>query len=99
MPSAPKSFKPGARSRRSIGTTDSRRLKGRTLQNERRRVFARDRYTCQICDLITLPAQLELDHRIPLASGGTHADSNLQTACKPCHELKTADEQPGHSFQ
>ena len=34
----------------------------------------------------------ELDHVVPLIDGGSHALSNLQTLCTPCHKRKTADE-------
>jgi 5-methylcytosine-specific restriction endonuclease McrA len=34
----------------------------------------------------------ELDHIVPLIDGGSHALSNLQTLCVPCHRTKTADE-------
>ena len=30
-----------------------------------------------------------VDHYIPLAAGGTHADENLVSMCRPCHGLKT----------
>lgn len=35
----------------------------------------------------------ELDHVLPLIDGGTHALSNLQTLCVPCHRAKSAREQ------
>ncbi len=35
----------------------------------------------------------ELDHVVPLIDGGTHALSNLQTLCVPCHRAKSAREQ------
>lgn len=31
----------------------------------------------------------EVDHIVPLAAGGTHAHSNLQSMCKSCHSSKT----------
>ena len=34
----------------------------------------------------------ELDHKVPLIDGGTHALSNLQTLCVPCHRNKSAVE-------
>ena len=32
------------------------------------------------------------DHVIPLADGGGHEPSNLQTLCRPCHARKSARE-------
>lgn len=44
---------------------------------------------CQVCgDRLAVA----VDHKVPLARGGTGEVSNLQTVCKPCHELKTARE-------
>lgn len=37
----------------------------------------------------------ELDHVVPLIDGGSHALSNLQTLCTPCHKRKTAREASG----
>jgi 5-methylcytosine-specific restriction protein A len=34
----------------------------------------------------------EVDHIVPLHSGGTHDRSNLQPLCRPCHADKTATE-------
>src|SRR5690625_569564 len=34
-------------------------------------------------------AATEVDHITPLAAGGTHAFSNLQSMCKSCHSSKT----------
>jgi HNH endonuclease len=44
--------------------------------------------------------RLEADHIIPVAQGGTHAESNLQAMCKGpgtcnCHGRKTAQEGGG----
>lgn len=35
-------------------------------------------------------AATDVDHVLPLASGGTHAWSNLRALCRPCHSRKTA---------
>lgn len=60
-------------------------------------VFERDGWRCQICSCRT-PARLrgtrkadapELDHRVPLAKGGTHTLDNLQTACRACNQEKS----------
>ena len=37
-------------------------------------------------------AATQVDHRLPLARGGTHDPRNLQAACAPCHSRKTARE-------
>jgi 5-methylcytosine-specific restriction endonuclease McrA len=48
-------------------------------------VFERDRNTCKSCGS---QAQLEVDHIIPLAKGGTNDLSNLQTLCRTCNQRK-----------
>jgi len=34
-------------------------------------------------------SNLEIEHIIPLARGGTHALDNLQLLCTACHKIKT----------
>lgn len=60
---------------------------GRPWRRKRDEIFKRDKFTCQIC--FRVGGDLELDHILNVARGGTDADSNLQTVCKPCHQKKT----------
>ena len=61
-------------------------------------ILARDGYRCQIagpdCESPDTPLpvhRLEVDHVKPRNLGGTVLDpSNMQTACKPCHNRKSA---------
>ena len=54
------------------------------------RVFKRDGGKCQAC---TAPIEGKLtpeyDHKVALANGGEHRETNLQLLCKPCHAAKT----------
>jgi len=34
----------------------------------------------------------EVDHKVPLARGGTNDEENLQALCKSCHSKKTRSE-------
>lgn len=60
------------------------------------KVFARDGWLCQVCGKATPKARRgswhadapELDHRIPLVSGGGHTYANVQTACRACNLKK-----------
>lgn len=52
----------------------------------RAQVLARDRFTCQMCGG---RSDLEVDHIIPVARGGSWEPSNLQTLCSDCHKDKT----------
>lgn len=64
---------------------------------DRREIFERDGWICQIClkpvDTTVQfphPASPSLDHIIPIARGGKHARSNAQTACLGCNVRKGA---------
>jgi hypothetical protein len=63
----------------------------------RRRVFERDRWTCQLCRrrvkqdaVVPHPQAPVLDHVIPLADGGTHEPANVQCAHFICNSVKGA---------
>ncbi|MDX2257246.1 MAG: HNH endonuclease [Pseudanabaenaceae cyanobacterium bins.39] len=56
----------------------------------RKYVFERNNYQCQSCHKIDPTAKkLQVDHIIPLAQGGTHDLSNLQTLCAECNRRKS----------
>lgn len=73
---------------------------GRPWRRKRERVFARDKYLCQIhlgqghMVPVTLsgPRAGVCDHVVPEAEGGTDEESNLQTICQACSKAKTAIE-------
>jgi len=48
--------------------------------------------TCRLCGLETLSEFLHVDHRLPLADGGTDFDSNVWVLCIGCHSEKTSQE-------
>jgi 5-methylcytosine-specific restriction protein A len=66
---------------------------GRPWRRKRAAILLRDRYTCQQCGHIGM--DLEVDHIINVARGGTDDDENLQALCIPCHKSKTASESQG----
>lgn len=66
---------------------------GRDWELIRKRILERDGYLCQMClseGLYTSASHV--DHIVPKQKGGTNAESNLQSLCKPCHARKTATE-------
>ncbi|WP_103667602.1 HNH endonuclease [Pseudanabaena sp. BC1403] len=61
----------------------------------RKYVFERDNYQCQSCQKIDLTTKnLQVDHIIPLAQGGTNEFSNFQTLCAKCNREKSAKLDP-----
>lgn len=54
------------------------------------RVFAAAGGKCQGCGVKLRPGMdYDIDHIIPLSSGGTDDEDNLQMLCEGCHEIKT----------
>jgi 5-methylcytosine-specific restriction endonuclease McrA len=43
---------------------------------------------CQYCGQKSAPADLTMDHIVPLARGGRSTKGNLAAACKECNNLK-----------
>lgn len=57
---------------------------------DRESIIMRDGSRCYLCGS-DLPRQaITLDHVIPLARGGAHAEDNLRVACRPCNSRKGA---------
>lgn len=54
----------------------------------RKYVYQRNNYQCQSCGKTNQETQLNIDHIIPLAKGGSNDISNLQTLCKQCNQSK-----------
>ncbi len=53
-------------------------------------VFKRDVFTCQYCGSKPPSVVLEVDHIIPVASGGENDEDNLVTSCFDCNRGKGA---------
>lgn len=84
MPSAPPVYRPPGWSKPkpyANSRTAAKRLSGRKLQDRNHRIKVRDMFTCQGCGTVTPPRFLQVDHKVPLAEGGTEDDSNLQSLC------------------
>jgi len=61
--------------------------------SERYRIMKRDGFRCQLCGATAKHrARLEVDHKIPLAKGGSNDQSNLWTLCFPCNRGKRDNE-------
>ena len=106
MPSSPPIHRPKgwtARKPFENSRTAKQRVTGRKLVERNKRVKARDLFRCQACDQCFPPRLLQVDHKIPLAQGGTEDESNLQSLCIAgptggCHGAKSRQEaQAGRS--
>lgn len=57
-------------------------------------VYVRDRATCQNCAFVPPTAhdaeQMEIDHVVPVAHGGSSQAGNLQVLCRRCNNCKGA---------
>jgi len=53
-------------------------------------VLQRDKHTCQYCGRRVPEVELEVDHLIPVARGGTDVFENLITSCRECNSGKSA---------
>lgn len=63
---------------------------------DRLRIYERDRWTCQLCDQKVLRVfawtsdSPTLDHIVPRSLGGGHEETNLRTACWRCNTSRGA---------
>ena len=67
---------------------------GKEWDKARRLALQRDNGLCQPClaaGRVTRASQV--DHIKPKAHGGTDELSNLQSICKDCHDIKTAEDE------
>jgi hypothetical protein len=74
-----------AQSLKHIRAFDGQRLPSEDWHIIRSIVLERDGHACSYCGA---EKQLEGDHIVPLARGGSNALSNLATACRPCNLSK-----------
>lgn len=57
-------------------------------------VFTRDAFRCHYCGAAPEMAELQVDHVVPVAMGGTNHIDNLTTACAQCNSGKSAHALP-----
>jgi len=70
----------------------SEKDKRKVSRELRTQIFEEER-KCNICNKsMSRISEAEIDHIIPLASGGMDEKSNLQVLCKVCHRAKTSNE-------
>ena len=65
--------------------------------SERKEVKEKYNHKCAEC-LTTLTHKFQIDHKIPIASGGSNDLSNLQLLCCACHSEKTKKEREAGDY-
>jgi 5-methylcytosine-specific restriction enzyme A len=69
-----------------------RRKRGRAGQRERQQVLDEEPY-CRLCLAAGKHVASDVvDHKVPLAWGGSDDRANKQGLCDPCHDAKSAAE-------
>lgn len=54
----------------------------------RNRLATSQNWKCAICKKSLKNTQIEIDHIVPIAKGGSNRQSNLQAVCKNCNNRK-----------
>lgn len=63
--------------------------RSRMSQNLRYKILQRDGFRCVLCGRSAAQGvELEVDHLVPIAKGGTTDEHNLRTLCKDCNRGK-----------
>ena len=96
MPMQPPAFRPpGAGPRKPWAPTSAlvdRRARGRAGMRARQQVLDEEPF-CRAClALGRRVASDVVDHKVPLAWGGSDDRANKQGLCAPCHDAKSAAE-------
>lgn len=74
----------------SITETSEERRRGRYISFKTKiRVVRRDNYTCQRCGRHLQDDEVEFDHIIPIAKGGSSEEHNIRLTCFDCNRDKS----------
>lgn len=74
----------------SITETAESRRRGRYIPFKiKMRVVRRDNYTCQVCGVHLKDDEVEFDHVIPHAKGGSAEEHNIRLTCFGCNREKS----------
>ena len=71
-----------------------RRKRGRTPAADKlyRALVREGAAACALCGITYVQPMMKVDHIVPIADGGLDEATNLQVACKWCHDIKTREE-------
>lgn len=77
---------------RPVESASERRVRGRRLQEARRRLFQSSPLCVKCEELGVVREAVERDHIIPLHKGGQDVPENTQGLCADCHAAKTHED-------
>jgi hypothetical protein len=75
-------------------TQEQRRIGRRISRAVMLRVVRRDNNQCQTCGRVLKDDEIEFDHIIPVAKGGSSEESNVRVACFDCNRSKSDNYEP-----
>lgn len=79
----------------AVTETTATRRRGRYIPfNVKMRVVRRDNYTCQHCKVHLRDDEVEFDHIIPIAKGGSSEEHNIRLTCFDCNRDKSDEYVP-----
>ena len=78
----------GAAALLALRGLENSRLAKLSWEDLRLGIFRRDKWTCTYCGHRGTSTTLEVDHKLPIARGGTDDPANLVTACWSCNRAK-----------
>lgn len=81
---------------KEAGTLSSKRIAGGRLTARRLDMWSTDPHCKRCGELTTYPSGFQLDHIVPLTSGGHDVEANCQVLCHPCHAVKTREDMARH---
>jgi len=56
------------------------------------KLLEKQKWKCARCGKILRPGRYHIDHKKPLALGGSNSIRNLQALCPDCHHIKTKED-------
>ena len=75
-------------------TRELRRIGRRIPRSIMIRVVRRDNNQCQLCGRVLPDNEIEFDHIIPVAHGGSSEEHNIRVACFDCNRSKASRYEP-----
>jgi len=75
--------------RRRVAARRVRRRRRGISRRIRLMILERDGFRCCLCGKTARETKLEVDHKVPVAKGGTNSVTNLWTLCVDCNKGKS----------